>query len=112
MGGQEQFLSAASVGVVHDTLDSDAFPSRGRRAWVRMILSDQSIGSDYSFLRWTAQGEGWLRPDPKAAIRVALRGGLVTGSAPFSEHFFAEDLVRGYGSYSPAAGLGADGGRA
>ena len=110
LGGRQQLVSAASLGLVHDTLDSDAFPGKGRRAWLRLVLSDESIGSDYDYLRSTLQAEGWLRAQSDLAFRFAVRGGMVTGSAPFSEHFFAEDFVRGYASYSAAAGLGADGG--
>lgn len=107
LGGERKLVSALSLGLASATLDAEPFPTRGHRARLRLSLGGEATGSDYGFSRLTGQAEQWLRLAERLAARLQVRGGAIGGEAPFSEHFFAEDLVRGYGSFTASGALGA-----
>jgi outer membrane protein assembly factor BamA len=106
LGGTQQILSVASLGVAHQRMDSELWPRRGHRLRLRLNVADSVLGSEAGFVRVLGRAEGRVPLSGRLGARLELRGGTLAGGAPLTEHFFAGDLVRGYSTYAAAGGIG------
>jgi outer membrane protein insertion porin family len=96
-------LTSVEVGLVHDTTDSQLFPSEGHRL-MASVEQAGALGGDYTFTKFTVDGrQYWTMTkdvlDRKSVLSVHGRVGFIPGSdAPIFERFYAggQGSIRGF----------------
>ncbi len=81
-------LAGIEVAFELDTQDHADFPATGWKAHLSADVLASSLGGDFSFRRFRAEGVRHFSPGPRSAIGVSGRWGLVEGDVPVYEEFF------------------------
>jgi outer membrane protein assembly factor BamA len=86
------FLSGIAFQVVRDTRDSPWLPGSGRKTALDVLLATRIIGSDYEYAKFTLVHDEYFSLPRMQSLRLGLFGGLILGTAPFIDQFFAGDF--------------------
>ena len=85
-------VSSLELGLIIDTRDHPAIPSRGHRLLLESRLASRVIGSDYDFVRPSITYERYFPLPWHHVLELGFFGGVIFGDAPFFYHFYAADL--------------------
>ena len=86
------YVSSLELGLVLDTRDHPATPSRGDYLALSARIGTGMLGSDYDFMRVEAEYRHYLVLPWSHLLQLGAYAGSVFGRAPFFYHFYAADL--------------------
>jgi len=85
-------VSSLRFGLVYDSRDHPALPTRGDYYSFNARLASRMFGSDYDFVRFELGLRHWTQLPWHHVLNVGFFLGSVFGNAPFFYNFYAADL--------------------
>jgi outer membrane protein insertion porin family len=85
-------LSSIILGIVRDTRDSFILSSAGHRTAFEVELSNEVIGSNYNYSKFTLSHDTYFSLGRGHSLRLGMFLGLIMGEAPFFNQFFVGDF--------------------
>ncbi len=105
-------LGSLTTGIARDTRDSYLYPLKGSLNSLNFETSADFLGSDYDFIKTTAESDFYFNMIGETVFLIRLRGGTVSAlgkeKAPLFERFYlgGASTIRGYeeGEIAPRSG--------
>ena len=97
-GSSDSFISGVDAALAYDTRDNLFFPSSGSYHQLNLFGSSKYLGSDYSFLRATADFRKYLRVFDSQVLAIQAVGTFSNGLVPFRMMPPVGGDLRGYSS--------------